>query len=256
MKTNKITLVAVAVLLLAGIAAVALMQQKPAADETTQTQNDGSKAKRNGPLSSDEDAKARRPERSRTREVPKDQELVVKYGQSRTNLSRQISTNVVGILEDAVQMGELLQSGQGGFGGPGGRGGLGMALGRLNGELALTDAQKDSAAKILADYQKRQLAKTKDAADRLKKDPTSLMKLMLASDASARGEIQDDEYKRLQTEAGKALSGVINPLDRNNFGGGSPLRDETFVSEFKSTLDADQSRKLDEAMAERLQANP
>jgi hypothetical protein len=256
MKTNKTTLVAVAVLLLAGIAAVVMLNDKDAPEGSSQAGSSASKAGKNGPLSAGEDDKSRPTEKSRVREVPKDQALVLKYGESRTNLSRHVSNNVISILDDAVQMGELMQSGQGGFGGAGGRGGLGMALGGLNRELALTEEQKEKASKIYEDYQKRQLGKTKDAVERLKKDPTSLMKLMLASDASARGEIQDDEYKNLQAESGKDLTGVINPLDRNNFGGGSPLKDEAFLSEFKSTLDPDQSRKLEESMAKKAEANP
>jgi hypothetical protein len=75
------------------------------------------------------------------------------------------------------------------------------------------------------------------------------MKLLLASDACACGEIQDDEYKRIQSEADKDLDGVNNLLKGQDFAGLSLLKDKTFLPEFRSILDADQIRKMDESMA-------
>jgi Spy/CpxP family protein refolding chaperone len=254
MKLNKTTIVAIAVLLLAGVAAVALINRKSAQDSSSQTQDSGPKMNKNGSLSSHENNNARAADRTRNREEVKDKDLVAEYGESRTNLSRHISNNIVSLLDDAVQMGEMMQSGQaGGFGG--GRGGLGMALGGLNKELNLTDEQQEKASKMFADYQKRQLANSKEALERLRKDPSALMKLMLAGDASARGELSEDELKSVQTASGKELTGVINPLDRNNFGGGSPLKDGVFLAEFKSTLDPEQSQKLEESMTQTAEAN-
>jgi hypothetical protein len=150
-------------------------------------------------------------------------------------------------MDDAVKMGEMMTAGLGGnFGG-----GLGMALGRLNGELQLTPEQQEKASALIKAHQQRQTERSRAALERLKQDPTSLMKLMLASDASARGEMEDDEYKSVQADAGKGLMGVINPLDRKNMGGGSPLRDPDFVAGFKSILDPSQSEKLDATMTQR-----
>ncbi len=55
------------------------------------------------------------------------------------------------------------------------------------------------------------------------------------------------------------LKGVINPLDRKNFGGGSPLRDPEFVSGLRGILDPNQADKLDRTMTQRAtdsQADP
>jgi hypothetical protein len=104
---------------------------------------------------------------------------------------------------------------------------------------------------MYADFQKRELAKSKEAIERLKKDPTSLMQLMLASDALSRGEITDEEYKRLQTEAGEELRGVRSPLDERNFRGGRPLDDETFRNELEAILEPGQL----EALSASLDAN-
>jgi hypothetical protein len=134
-----------------------------------------------------------------------------------------------------------------------------MVLGGLNGQLQLTPEQNEKAAQLFKDYQRRQIANQKAAIERLQKDPTPLMKLLLASDAGARGEMDDAAYKSVQAEAGAELSGVINPLDRKNFGGGSPLRDPAFVSEFRGILDPSQTEKLDASIAQRqtdAQADP
>lgn len=253
MNMNKTSMIAAAVLLCAGIAAIALFQSESgkSAGSSEQSSRPGAAADGAG-ISSTANPSAPRP---RTREAVKNPDLAAKYGESRTNLSKHISGNVISLLEDAVQMGEMMTSGQMGAG-FGGRGAMGMALGRTNNELQLTDEQKEKAAKLYADYQKRQIANSKEAIERLKKDPTPLMKLMLASDAGFRGDIQDEEYKRLQAESGKDLMGVMNPLDRNNFGGGKPLQDEAFLAEYQSMLDPTQVEKLQASMAQQTTAVP
>lgn len=256
MKLNKTSAIAVAVLLCAGIAAIALILNKP--EKSTSSSPPSPPAPRSG-AASDGDRNSATTNvtapRDRTREAVKNPDLAAKYGESRTNLSKHISGNVIGLLEDAVQMGEMVTSGQMGAG-FGGRGAMGMALGRTNNELQLSEEQKEKAAKLFSDYQKRQIASSKEALERLKKDPTPLMKLMLASDASSRGDIQDEEYKLLQTESGKDLMGVMNPLDRNNFGGGKPLQEATFLAEYQSILDPSQIEKLQISMEQQNTANP
>lgn len=200
---------------------------------------------------------ARAVERAKDRRSVANAELVAQYGESRTNLSKHITSNIAGILDDAVQMGEMMISGQGGGFGRGN--GLGMALGNLNGELAMTPEQNEQALAVLTEHQRRKVAEQKAAMNRLQQDPTSLMKLILASDAGAKGELPDEDYKLVQGEMGADLKGVINPLDRKNFGGGSPLRDPEFVSGLRGILDPSQVDKLDATMTQRetdAQADP
>ena len=249
MKMNKTLIAAIGVLVLAGATAVVLLNQNSG---TTKPGDESAGGNRNAASagsgsSQADDSPAKSGERSRTRQAPANADLVTKYGEARTNLSKHVSSNIVGIMEDAVKMGEMMTAGlAGNFGG-----GMGMALGRLNGDLQLTPEQRDKASALFKEYQQRQTERSRAALERLKQDPTSLMKLMLASDASARGEMQDDEYKSVQAEVGKGLMGVINPLDRKNMGGGSPLRDPDFVTGFKAILDPSQSEKLDATMAQR-----
>ena len=254
MKLNKTYAAAIGVLLVAGIAAVALLNknsdQGAAADSAA---NGAATPGDNGAGGATPGGSASRPAaaRARERQASANAELIQRYGEARTSLSKHVSSNLLGIMEDAVQMGEMMTSGQGGaFGG-----GLAMALGRLNGELQLTPEQREKASALFKEYQERQNADSKAAMERLKSDPTSLMKLMLASDASARGDMSEEEYRAVQAEAGKELNGIINPLDRRNFGGGSPLRDDAFVGGLRGILDPTQAEALDAAMARRQAEN-
>lgn len=188
--------------------------------------------------------------RSRSRPVLKNPELAAKYGESLTNLSKHITENVVSLLEDTIQMGQMAASGQASaaFGGP--DGGLRIGLGRVGNDLQLTDEQREKARAMYQEFQKREVSKSQDAVDRLKRDPTSLMQLMLAGDAFARGEIDETEYERLKTESGEELDGVLNPLDERNFRGGRLLQDEAFQEEFKAILDPGQAETFQTALDE------
>lgn len=249
MKINKTLIAAAGVLVIAGATAVILLNRD---SETATAAAESGPARRAaagadsapGPASG---GMTRTAERAKVRPAPANADLVAKYGEARTNLSKHVSSNVVSIMEDAVQMGEMMASAQGGFGG----GGLGMALGRLGGDLQLTPEQREKATALIKEHQKRQTERSRAAVERLKKDPSSLMKLMLASDANARGEMSDEEYKSLQATTGKDLTGVLNPLDRKNMGGGSALADSDFMTGFKEILDPAQSEKLEASMAQR-----
>ena len=245
--SQKSTLAAGAVLLLAGAAAFTLIR-KPAAEDGKG--GDNANAAKAAATRIEDNAgggsNASKAARDRARDEVKHPELAEKYGESRTNLSKMISGNVVSVLEDALQMGELANSGQ--LAGPfGGRNALRMVLGRTLGELNLTEEQQEKASALYKDYQTRQLAKSKDAIERLRKDPTPLMRLMLASDSRAREEIGDTEYRELQKSAGEELAGVVNPLDRNNFRGGKPLADEEFRRSLEGILDPTQVETLTKA---------
>jgi RNA polymerase sigma factor (sigma-70 family) len=247
--TKKATIAAGAALFLAGAGAVALIKNTPDnSKDKDQVSGKPANTSGTGNFAPTDDAEARAA-RNRTRSAVKNPELAEKYGESRTNLSKHITGNVISLLEDTVEMGEMATTGALG-GAFGGRNGFRMGLGRVGNDLKLTDEQQEKASAIYAEFQKRELAKSKEAIDRLKKDPTSLMQLMLASDAFARGEITEDEYKRLQTASGEDLGGVLSPLDERNFRGGRPLRDEAFLTEFKGILDPTQTETLQASLAE------
>jgi hypothetical protein len=240
--TKKAAITAGVVLLLAGAGAVAYINRSPEGENQAGTASGKSTGSSQGSsLAPVDDSKATR---SRPRDPAENPEFVAKYGEARTNLSKHVAGNVISLLEDAVEMGEMATSGKFGnaFGGP--RAGVRMGLGRIGNELELTEEQQEKAGELYKEYQKRELERSKATIDRLKKDPTALMQLMLASDAYSRKEITEDQFKELQTSSGEDLKGVLNPLDRENFRGGQPLKDEAFRSGFQALLEPTQSEKL------------
>lgn len=248
--TKKTAVTAGAVLLLAGAGAVAYINRSGAPEgEAAESATAAKPANPTGGLAPVEDADAKA-SRARPRDPAGNPELVSKYGESRTNLSKHVAGQVISLLEDAVEMGEMAASGQLGnaFGGP--RAALNMGLGQIGRDLELTEEQQEQAAALYKDYQQRELTRSKETIERLKKDPAALMQLMLASDAYSRNEITEDEYLNLQKSSGEDLQGVLNPLDRKNFRGGQPLEDEVFVSGFEKILDPTQEDKLDNSLAE------
>ncbi|MCX6875864.1 MAG: hypothetical protein NTW21_18945 [Verrucomicrobia bacterium] len=245
--SRKYTLAAGVALVLAGVVAIVLINRNPGAPKANSQSSNRPAAAPADTQAQDDGAAERAISRNRARNPVKHPELAAKYGESRTNLSKRVSTNVIGLLEDAMEIGETAMSGiaNGPFGS---EGGLRMALGGLGNDLKLSADQQAKAVAIYAEYQKRERARSKAALERLKQDPSALMQLMLASDALSRGESTEEEYKQLQATSGQDLKGVLNPLDQQNFRGGKPLQDPAFVSEFKAVLDPTQSETLQTAV--------
>jgi hypothetical protein len=183
----------------------------------------------------------------RVRPAVANSDLVAEYGEARTKYSRQIAGNVVTLLDDVVAMGEKMGGG-GGFGGQ--RGAL-MALGGVGRQLELSDEQRTKTEALLADFQKRELEKSKAAINSLRNDPQSLMRMMLASDKFSRGEITEDQYKAIQLSSQTELQGLMNPLDRQNFQGGRPLGDATFRQGMLEVLDPKQTETFNAAIEAR-----
>ncbi|MGB6220157.1 hypothetical protein [Haloferula sp.] len=245
MKRNT-TLIAAIVVLLVGIAAFAFLRPGDTAAEPLADSEAKPESRSTSGGSSD-----LRPTRSITREPRQDEsaDLVEKYGESRTNLSRQVANNVTSMLDDVLEMGDLMTSGQGGQFGNRSDWAIRGAL-RGTG-VELTEEQKTTVADLYTEFQKRELEKTRSAVEALKEEPSVLMSLMLASDARSRDEISEDQYKAIQATSATELEGILNPLDRNNFRGGQPMEDPAFRSGFESLLDPDQSEAFNTAMSER-----
>jgi RNA polymerase sigma factor (sigma-70 family) len=251
--TKKTAITAGVVVLLAGAGTIALINgNKDENSSSAKGHTEGNTAPSSSASSfTPVESAAARGDRAKPRDPAANPDFIAKYGEARTNLSKHIATNLISLLEDAVSMGEMAVSGQMGnaFGGP--RNGLRMGLGgRLNDDLKLTDEQQEKAGEIYKEYQKRELAKSKESIEKLKKDPQALMQLMLASDAHSRGEIPQDEYDQIQASIADDLKTTINPLDRENFRGGQPMKDTAFTSEFQAILDPDQSATFAAAATE------
>ncbi|MFC7336635.1 hypothetical protein ACFQY0_05565 [Haloferula chungangensis] len=241
------TLIATASVLIAGVAAFAFLRPG-STDESSSVSQDPTP--RPSASTGDSVSADLKPTRKLVRESKEDEAaaLIEQYGDSRTALSRQVVDNVTSLLDDVLEMGDMMTSGQGGqFGG-----GDQALRGVLRGTgVELDETQKEAASELFREYQKRELEKTRNAVESLKEQPVTLMSLMLASDARSRDEISEEEYKALQEQSSGELEGILNPLDRNNFRGGQPMEDPAFRSGFEALLNEDQSSKFDTAMSER-----
>lgn len=245
--SRKTTLIAAVLVLILGVAAIALVQSgQKNPEETTET------APPRNPVSDsnnrfqgtnpDQNAKIS----SRSEREVRNEALVEQYGEARTNVARHVSENVIGILDDVIEMGEAMTSGRSEWGG-----GQWMIRGiSRRAGVELTDEQKEQANELYNDYRKRELEKTKSAVEDLRSDPTTLMGMVLAGDARSRGDLTEEAYAELQTANAEALGDIVNPLDRNNFRGGSPMEDAAFRSGFEAILDAEQQETYTAKMAE------
>lgn len=193
------------------------------------------------------------PAAPKTRREQRDPELIDRYGEARTNLSRHVTSNVVSLLEDAIAMGDMMLNSENG-----------NRFGRNNewvlrnslreAGIELDDEQQARANGLFTEFQKRELERSREAVKTLKEEPTTLMSLILASDARAREEISEEEYSALQQQTASELDGVINPLDRNNFRPRDPMDDEVFRTEFSAILDGDQTESFNASLAQREEA--
>ena len=245
---RKLTISAL-VLLLIGAGAIAVVKTKnPADPDPKGSKATGSSSKPVVAATSSGGGTAAKSAPRTPREV-RDSDLASRYGESKTKQSRLVAGNVVSLLEDAISMGEMMRSGamRGNFGG--GRMASRMALRGI--DIELTEEQQDQVSELYKAFQERELEKTKEAMEALKKNPSDLMELILAGDARKREEMSDAEYEAVVNAASDKLANVINPLDRNNFRPSSPMEDKAFRSDFEAILDDDQSSTLNTTLAER-----
>ena len=237
---SKFASILVVVLLVLGAAAVAIINSRDSGEEA-KGDGDGSdrtaKAVKPGDGGDSPAAGMGAKTVNRSEREIRNEELVEKYGSTRTNLSRKVSENVVSLLDDAVAMGEMMGRG-GGFGG----GQMMMRGMERRAGVELSEEQQAQAMEVYKAYQQREMEKFKGTVDTLRKDPSVLMELFLAGDAKAREEMTDEEYAEVQSEAGARLGEVMNPLDEKNFRPRNPMEDEAFRKEFEGILDDEQAQ--------------
>ena len=251
--TKKTTATLAAAVVLAGAGAALLIKNGNSASPGTPPEAasaPGSHTGRFHPTSPDGTPAQEASTRSRPRTASNNPELVSNFGEARVNLSKRVASDMIGMLDDAAKMGELVASGQlgGTFGNSEAR--VKKALGTVGDRLNLSAAQLEQAGKILADHHRQGVERTRESVAQLRKDPTSLMEMILASDAYLRGEIPEDRYQQIRSNSLGQLGDLMNPLDRENFHGGRPLADQEFIGPFEQLLEPAQREELQSALAE------
>lgn len=235
-----------AILLIVGaVALVIFKKDDPAEPSAANADKPKEQSEVGGPSSSRSDANPGRSSRSvsdRSPSLSREGELVEKYGRTRTAQARQVSDNVVAILDDVIAVGELMMKG-GQQMGPGRRGMVNSLTRRMG--IELNEEQQEKALALYDEWQMGELEKSKKTAMTLRDNPTAMMELFLAGDAKERGEMDEADYAAIRDEAAGELGDIINPLDRENFRGDRRMAsDENLMKSFAGILDPEQAEKF------------
>ncbi len=241
-----------AILLIVGAVAIVILKEEESTNPSTaKADKPKEQSEVGGPSSSRSDAGPGRSSRSvsdRSPSLSREGELVEKYGRARTAKARQVSDNVVAILDDVIAVGELMMKG-GQQMGPGRRGMVNGLTRRMG--IELSEEQQEKALALYDEWQQGELEKSKKTAMTLRDDPTAMMELFLAGDAKERGELDEADYAAIRDEAAGALGDILNPLDRENFRGDRRMAaDENLMESFAGILDPDQAEKFSAFRAE------
>ncbi|HEY1120830.1 MAG TPA: sigma-70 family RNA polymerase sigma factor [Haloferula sp.] len=185
--TKKSTIVAVALLLLAGAAGLAFVGQKsefnnrssqakasPGKSATSPFTPQGGQAEAEVPGNEETDARTA--------------SLVKNYGEDRTKQSRRIALDMVSF---AVDMKAVSSAGEPQLQW------LKMMLGDTYGELQPSAEQEAAMLTVYRDAMRERSERTNREFEQLAKTPASLMELILASDAAARGEMKREEFQQM-----------------------------------------------------------
>jgi hypothetical protein len=241
----RIYFIGIALLSLIGIGLFAILKPKKLTKEYLSKSNSGnlvstdSTASKAGAMISAKESKTN----DRKRPELKNPDLVSKYGESRVNLSRHITGDLVEMMNDIIEMG--------------GREGIrkmisrdesennsesevAEILGTVSKSLNLTADQLSKTAILLAEVQRRKMASLQEMLKQASKDPTAMMTALLIGDAAARREIDEPEFKRIKSEAESLMGDPSGLLNFNMDAELEPLKDDVFVRDLKSLLDPEQ----------------
>lgn len=170
--------------------------------------------------------------------------LTEKYGDSRTKLSGHIGNELVGMMEDLL--GIMDTAGESGFG-------EAMfndpadALGPAAESITLTDEQKAKVSELQAASTKREIDKARKMIADLRKEPEALMEVLLLTDALKRGQITREEFD----SAKGALDFPEDALELafDDMGESSIEDDPILIEELLRVLDEAQAKAYQEAIA-------
>jgi len=241
---KSLTIPAVILLITAAVAIVLLKGKDPGESSTADSENKRERPEAGRPSSGDapRSVRSNRPTPQATPSQSREGELVEQYGRERTARAREVSENVVSILDDFVAVGELMMEGGQEFGG--GRRGMVNGITRRMG-IDLSEDQQSQALALYDEWQKTELEKSKKSLMTLRNDPTAMMELFLAGDAKERGDLDEGGYSAVRDEMAGELSGIINPLDRNNMRADRRMAsDENLMKDFAGILDPEQAEKF------------
>lgn len=242
---RKTATTAAALLLLAGVAAIAVpaLTKDRNAPSPASASASASAPATTGDTTTGADAGGATTTRAKAKNAATAR-LSEKYGDSRTKLAGHITTELMGMADDLLVIMDLAEKsslGEAMFNDPF------EALGVVKDSITLTDEQKTKITELQAASTKRQADEARKTVGDLKRQPELLMEALLLSDAFKRGEITHEEFD----SAIKALSLPEDAMDLtfDRHGNDNAEDDPIFVAELLRVLDEAQAAAYKEALA-------
>ncbi len=189
-----------------------------------------------------------RASRSTPRESASSSYLIERFGEARTGLSKKVTTDLAGLFEDSLNIGEMAAK----MGGAEDMAGAATAqtVNMLARQLELTDEQRELAAPIVAAEVQRRFDAVRDLASQMKSSPEPMMGLFLYGDALARGTITREEYDTATAETRTSLeSASANILGRRPQAPIPLGSDGAFLGELSTILTPEQQGEFAEMTA-------
>lgn len=253
---SKLTLITgcVFLLLCAVLAYIVLKGDAPATDEVA---GDAAEAPQRTSNFANTDGAANpgstRASRPRSRDAGASADLIERFGEARTGLSRKVTTDLAGVIEDTLGLAEMaasmnnsqdvtaLTTNQ--------------TLDALARRLELTDAQREVASPIIAREVEKRFEAVRQLTTDMRSRPEPFMELFLNGDAFARGTMTEDEYNAATAETRGMLEGVTeNIIGRRPQAPMSLGSDEAFLGELSAVLTPEQQAQLGEMAGEQASA--
>ncbi|MBK1881831.1 hypothetical protein JIN85_05360 [Luteolibacter pohnpeiensis] len=187
--------------------------------------------------------------KTKRRDQGDDAELIAKYGEARTNLSKHVSSTFIGLLGDLASLSELASAQDPARVNRDLLNGTLRAYG-LTDELQLTDEQKSQALDIVEQTRQHRLEELKGAVTTLQDDPSRLTKFFLAEDAYKRGETSDAEFAEMYRQSNEESQDLFLKMETRMQRMGQPslAGDEVFNEKFATILNPEQSESFQAAI--------
>ena len=165
--------------------------------------------------------------------------LTEKYGDGKTKLSKKITQDMAGMLDDAMDLADMGAE----LGGATSARALAskQALDALTAKLGLTEEQKTKVADIVAERVGRRMDAVKELTTAMRDDPGGMMETILAGDAYSRKEITEEEYKQASEETLAVLKNVSG-FALSGRGAGSDITDPLLAEQLRPVLGTDQQK--------------
>jgi len=249
--SKRFALIVVAVLVLAGAAVFAL---RPPGAVKKQAKSDPAASSQQASAPADAATTSAAPGAADSKSGPRDAgawtKLTEKYGGSRTSLSKKVTTDLADVLDESLELADMGAQ-MGGAESAAEAASKGMVSGLVT-QLGLTEEQQAKATELVQGAVAKRFAAVKELTGAMRDDPSAMMEMFLAGDATSRNEMTQAEYDEITGGTRQMLQNVGGfVLGRSPDRLGGPLLgDDDFTSQLAAILTPEQQEQLTKYAAE------